>query len=649
MAMKRLLVLLVLLLLFCGIMLSQNLNRQMAMDSVWESSKLNVVHPDRALIIIHSQVPNLKFDEPNKDLTVEQVGSGDWNIYLTPGTARLKINAEGFQQLELSPKNFQRKQTYELKIVALGFAAIGRADENLFEITFQLNQDSVYASHGNLTPILSKSNSISFKVPKGEYTFHFQKSGFSDEMRTIKVANNQETTIELSQGISSASGLKLPGITVIQSEPSGAEIVINGQKIGNTPYQGELVAGQYQLEIRRPLYYPDASAFDLKEGETKELNRILKPKFGYLTVTSAPLGGSVYLDEKLIGTTPIENREIESIRHSLKVQIPMYHDYSEEFQIKDGESKTVSSTMKPAFGSLEILSSPEDEADVYVDGNKVGKTPYSNNKFGSGKYIIHVTKTLFNDVEEEVTVSDGLSTRRTLTLGKNFGELNISAPEDIILINGQRVGTNSYNVRLLPGKYTVRAERSQLYTPDEKEVFLAIGERKELTLEAKPRLGSLSVYVEPFDARNAEIFVNNELKGKAPIVLPLIMGTHSIMARKDDFLDKSDAVTIVEGEQQKMTLTMLTYEGSRQASINAWGRSKWISTGVAVLAGVSYFYSRNQSDSYYDKYRLSATPADAVQNRNQTTKFNTIAGISIGVGIGSVVGAITSWIWQGTY
>lgn len=621
----------------------------MVMDSVWESSKLNVVSPERALIIVHSQVANLQFDEPNKSLKVEKVGSGDWNVYLTPGTVRLKINAEGFQQLELAPMNFQRKQTYEMKIIALGFASMGRADENLFEVTFQLSQPEVYASYGNLTPILSKTNTISFKVPKGEYTFRFQKSSYSDESRTIKVANNQQLTIELRQGMSSSSELKLPGIVVIHSEPSGAEILVNGQKIGNTPLQGELVAGSYQLEMRKPLYYADVSTFELKEGETKDLKRLLKPRFGYLTVSSMPLGGSVYLDNKLIGTSPIEKREIESIRHTLKVQVPMYHDYSEEFRMKDGETKTVSSTMKPAFGSIEVLSSPEDGADVYVDGNMVGTTPYSNDKFASGKYVIRVTKELFYDVEEEVTVSDDLPTRRTATLGKNFGELAVSAPENAIFVNGQKVGNNSYAARLSPGKYTLRAERNQLYVPDEKEIFLAIGENKDITLGARPRLGSLSVYVEPFEAQNAEIFINNELKGKAPLVFPLIMGTHTIMARRNNFLDKSESVTIAEKEQRKLTLTMLTYEGSRQASMDAWGRSKWISAGVAVLAGAAYLYSQSQSDSYYEKYRLSASPTDAAQNRDQTTKYNTFAGISLGVGLAGVVGAITSWIWQGTY
>ena len=189
----------------------------------------------------------------------------------------------------------------------------------------------------------------------------------------------------------------------------------------------------------------------------------------------------------------------------------------------------------------------------------------------------------------------------------------------------------------------------QLYVPDEKEVFLAVGEKKEVALAAKPRLGGITVYVEPFEARDADIFVGSEPVGKAPKPLSLIIGNYSITARKTNFLDKAESVSIRENEQQKLTFTLVTYEGSRQSSIDSWARNKWISAGIAVLAGAAYVYSQKQADTNYESYRLSANPADATKFRDETNKFNSYVKISIGVGIAGVVGAITSWIWQSTY
>jgi hypothetical protein len=635
--------------LFGVVASAQTLNRQMVLDSVWESSKLNVSFPDKALIIVHSQVPNLMFDEPNRNLKVEAVGSGDWQVYLSPGTARLKINAAGFQQLELPPKNFQRKQSYEMKISALGFASIGRADENLFEVIFQLDQTDVYASYGNLTPILSKSNVISFKVPKGEYTFRFQKPGYAEETRVVKVSSAQHLAVALKAGVGAGPVLKMPGFIVLQSDPPGAEIVVNGQKIGNTPFQFDLVAGAYQLELRKPLYYPDASMFDVKESETKELTRTLKPRFGYLSVSCDQAGASVYVDNKLVGTTPFERRAIESGKHTLRIASALFHDHSEDFTLKDGETKTAAAQLKPAFGSLEILSAPEGGADVYLDNTKVGETPYVNVRMASGKYLLRVSKQLFNDVEEEVSVVDGLAMKRTVILGRNFGELELSAPGQELFVNDRSVGKGTYKARLAPGKYTVRAEQGDAYITEQKDVYLAIGETRTIELKARPRLGTVSVVVEPFDARTADIFVNNELKGKAPTSFPLIVGTHSILARSANFLDVTQTVNVKEGEQQKITLRMNTYEGSRQSSVDAWGRAKWISAGAAVLAVAASIYLQHKSDSYYEEYRLAATSAGAHTAKDKTNSYSTYGGITLGVAVAGGVGTIVSWIWQGTY
>jgi hypothetical protein len=632
-----------------GIASAQTLNRQMVLDSVWESTKLNVTYPEKALVIIHSQVPDLTFDEPNRNLKVEAVGSGDWNVYLTPGTARLKINAGGYQQLELRPVNFKRKQSYEMKISALGFTSMSRADEHLFEVTFHLNQTGVYASYGNLTPILSKSTVISFKVPKGAYAFRFRKSGCIDETRSLTVTASQQVPIEMKTGTGTVSSLKLPGFIVLQSDPPGAEIVVNGQRIGTTPFQFDLVAGTYQLELRKPLYYPDASVFDLNENETKDITRTLKSRFGFFSVSSDRPAASVYVDEKLIGTTPIDRRSIESGKHSLRVELPLYHPYTDEFTIKDGETKTANAVLKQAFGTLEISSAPEDSADVYVDNTKVGVTPFINARMPSGKYLVRVSKDLFNDVEEEVTVIDGFPMKRTVILGKNFGELTVSAPEQNIFVNNRRVGEGKYTARLAPGKYDVRSERGEAYVPDQQTVYLAIGEPTAVTLAARPRLGSVSVVVEPFEARGADIYVDNDPKGKAPTSFPIIIGTHSILARSVNFLDLVQPLSVKEGEQKKITMTMMTYEGSRQSSIDAWGRSKWISAGTAVLAAAASLYLQHRSDSFYEEYRLAGTSEGAKNAREKTGTYSTYSGIALGAAVAGGVVAVVSWIWQSKY
>jgi len=450
---------------------SQQLNRQMKVDSLWESSKV-VMETDKSYVLVHSQVPNLRFDSNRRIDQVNKLSSGDWEVWLPAGTHILKIDAEGFQRLELPATTFAKKRSYEMKIVAVGFASERRSDENLFEIVFQLNEDNVYSSFGDYSPTLTKSKTISYKLPQADYTFRFQKEGFADETKTISVTQNQSVDITMKAG-TTTSKFSLPGIIIITSEPSGAEVLVNGQKVGTTRYQGELTAGNHQLELRKPLYYPDVSSFELKEGETKSLPIKLRPRFGFLSVTSSPTNGNVTLDGKPIGTTPITKKEIESAQHTIKVTKELYHDYTETFDTKDGDEKNISADLKPAFGSLEVTSTPEQNAEVFLDGKNVGKTPYTNTQLASGKYLLKLSKDLYSDIEEEIFIEDEKTTTKTITLNKNFGEIHIAAEQSIIYLNGKEVGKETYSARLSAGRYTMRAERGTQYTPDEKEMVVS--------------------------------------------------------------------------------------------------------------------------------------------------------------------------------
>ena len=263
---------------------AQQLNRRMKVESFGESRKINT-EPDKSLVLVRSQVQNLRFDSNRKIDRVNQVSSSDWEVWLPAGTHILKIDADGFERLELPVQNYGRKKAYELKIVAVSVASAANDEENMIDITFQINESNVFSSYNDLAPTLTKGKTIAYKIPRGDYTFRFQKEGFADEVQQVAVTEPITITIELKQGTSTRITTP-PSKVVIKSEPPGAEILINSQKYGKTPYQGEILAGTFQLELRKPLYYPNISSFTVEEGKALELPINLKSRFGDVAVTS---------------------------------------------------------------------------------------------------------------------------------------------------------------------------------------------------------------------------------------------------------------------------------------------------------------------------------------------------------------------------
>jgi hypothetical protein len=162
-------------------------------------------------------------------------------------------------------------------------------------------------------------------------------------------------------------------------------------------------------------------------------------------------------------------------------------------------------------------------------------------------------------------------------------------------------------------------------------------------------MGSLSVLVEPAEASKAEIYVNDKLKGNAPLVLPLLIGDYSITAKQTNFLNVTEKVSMRERESVKLNLHMTTYEGSRQQKIGKWATWKWISIGTTVIATAAAVYFNSQANSNYDSYKNAGTTADADNFRSLTQKNNTIYKVSLSVGAVGLIGTIVSWIGQISY
>ncbi|MFH0992122.1 MAG: PEGA domain-containing protein [bacterium] len=599
-------------------------------------------------LIILSDLEGLNY-ESNNGIVKRNTAPGKDFLFLSPDERMVTVLKTGFKPLKIILNEYGIKlesgKTWQIQVT--GTIKREEADKDLFDMVFHCSEGDVYSSYGEYAPILSKEKTISYKLPKGNYTFRFQKQGFADEVQSVNLTGLKEITITLKTGMmSTANRIKLLGIIRITSEPSGAEVLINGQKVGTTPYDNDLVAGNHQLELRKALYHPDISSFTLDEGKTVQIPRRLKPRFGYITVTSSPANSSVYIDGKPIGSTPLQRKELESARHTLRIESQLYHYLNQEIEIKDGEEVHITENLKPAFGSLEVLSTPESGAEVFIDGKRVGVTPYDTLQIASGKYLLKVQKQLFSDAEEQIVIADGQPLKRTIILNKYFGELQIGAPQSTIFVNGKQVGNGTYTERLAPGKYTVKADRGALYTPAEQDVFVRIGEKLEITLDPKPRLGYVTVFVEPKEGDDARIYIGDELKGNAPKMLDLLIGKYTITTKKNNFLDASQDVSLSEGEQKRLDFRLMTYEGSIQANRDRWGQAKWISAAATVLAGAAAVYFNSTSTTNHNNYLKATISDDAVKYRDLTKQNDLYVKISLGAAAVTAVSTIVSWIVQ---
>ena len=67
-----------------------------------------------------------------------------------------------------------------------------------------------------------------------------------------------------------------------------------------------------------------------------------------------------------------------------------FHPEQQEVNLTAGSTEDLSLTMPSAYGFLAVTSQPETGADVYIDGVKVGQTPYKSERLKTAEYLVQV-------------------------------------------------------------------------------------------------------------------------------------------------------------------------------------------------------------------------------------------------------------------
>jgi len=89
---------------------------------------------------------------------------------------------------------------------------------------------------GNSAPVEAVSRTPFYNLPRGRHTFRFFKQGFREEEIMLDVQQEKVVDVILQPG-QSQTRLALSGWIIIDSEPRGAEVYLNDQRVGTTPYR----------------------------------------------------------------------------------------------------------------------------------------------------------------------------------------------------------------------------------------------------------------------------------------------------------------------------------------------------------------------------------------------------------------------------
>lgn len=145
--------------------------------------------------------------------------------------------------------------------------------------------------------------------PAGTTPFQTSKLLKGNHNLRIKLAQyeTKDTTINVIDGKSDVVIPMSPLYgTVYVTAPIGCHVYINDEDKGSNLFKGRLTEGLYKIEARKESYRPYETSIQIHKGETKSVSLSAPtPIYGILNVKSRPVGANVFVDGKLMGTTPL--------------------------------------------------------------------------------------------------------------------------------------------------------------------------------------------------------------------------------------------------------------------------------------------------------------------------------------------------------
>ena len=119
-----------------------------------------------------------------------------------------------------------------------------------------------------------------------------------------------------------------PGVLVVTSEPPGAEVTLDGTRIGAAPVVVDDVwlSRPHEILVEAPGSKPFSIALEPEPGKiVRRVHATLQSALATLVVESVPAGAEVRLDGKAVGSTPLRVQNVKvDVPHRVDLSLPGY-------------------------------------------------------------------------------------------------------------------------------------------------------------------------------------------------------------------------------------------------------------------------------------------------------------------------------------
>ncbi len=247
----------------------------------------------------------------------------------------------------------------------------------------------------------------------GELEVKASRSGYGEDRKQVAVRSGGRTEVMLRLPL-------LTGSLSVKTEPSGAEVVINGQSRGRTPLElMNMSPGSLKVRVSREGYESREETVSVVGGESRQVEWRLMRSVGSLRVETDPPGAEIQVNGVVKGKSPLDMSDLKP--GPVKVRANMggkgYGVREETVGIEAGRETQLKWKLDVLMGSLRVRVKPV-EASIYVDEELKGTGGIEVGRVATGSVRVKGVYEGYMPQEKTVDVVSGKETAVDLVLSK---------------------------------------------------------------------------------------------------------------------------------------------------------------------------------------------------------------------------------------
>ena len=273
---------------------------------------------------------------------------------------------------------------------------------------------AVVTLDGEIMP-LDEGGSAFKTLTQGSYSYRVEAQDYHPESGTVVVRSER---VSKNITLRPAFGwLKIGGTSV-----DGATIYVDNQRKGVAPLSEpiRLASGQHAVQIAKSKYKNYTTNVTISDNQTSTLTPTLAANFAVVSLTVAG-DAEIWIDNDKKGVGSWRG-ELELGSHRVECRKAGHRTSEQSLAVETSAPITRTLTSPtPITGSLDVISSPL-VAEVWVDGRKVGETPYTLSSILVGKHKVELRKSGYTAWAKEITVAEGQTVSLNATLTKQTAQ-----------------------------------------------------------------------------------------------------------------------------------------------------------------------------------------------------------------------------------